>query len=151
MAYTFYPLPPSLKLCESVDSSNTRYLNQMHTPLINPLKKALDIELYNEKWFNKPLHTSTPKLVNDHDTLHFPDASLHAIPSVSELHRETDICSPTPSIEPDDYSLPPPLLLLHYIVRSLILIVFSLFVIFLRILLNHVGSLFELIKLKLSF
>ena len=49
MAYTFYPLPPSLKLCESVDSTNTRYLNQMHAPLINPLKKALDIELYNEK------------------------------------------------------------------------------------------------------
>ena len=76
----------------------------MHAPLINPLKKALDIELYNEKWFNKPLHTSTLKLVYDHYTLHFPDTSRPASPSVSELHRETNTCPPTLSIEPDDYS-----------------------------------------------
>ena len=81
----------------------------MHASLINPLKKALDIELYNEKWFNKQLHTSTPKLVYDHDSLHFPDASLLAFPSVSIIHRETHTCPPTPSIKPDDYphSSPP--------------------------------------------
>ena len=49
MIYDLYPLPPSLKLCEPVDSTDTRYLNQMHAPLINHLKKELDIELYNEK------------------------------------------------------------------------------------------------------
>ena len=38
-------------------------------------------------------------------------------------------------------TLSSPLLLLHYIVLSLILAVFSSFVIFLRMLLNHVGSL----------
>ena len=114
MAHDLYPLPPSLKPCEPVDSTDTRYFNQMHSPLINPLKKALDIELYNEKWFNKPLHTSTPKLVYDHDSLHFPDVSLPAFPSVSELHRETKTCPNTPSIEPDDYfpsSTPSPLTL----------------------------------------
>ena len=42
-AYGLYPLSPSLKPCEHVDSINTRYLNQMHVPLINPLKRALDI------------------------------------------------------------------------------------------------------------
>jgi len=77
----------------------------MHAPLINYLKRVLDIELYNKKWFNKPLHTSTSKLVYDHDTLQFPDASFPAFPSVSELHQETDTFSPTPSIEPDNYSL----------------------------------------------
>ena len=118
MAYDLYPLPPSLKPCEHVDYTDTRYLNQMHTPLINPLKRALDIELYNEKWFNKPLHTSTFKLVYDHDTLQFPDASF------PELHQEIDTYPPTPSIEPDNYSLSSPLLFVHYIVRSLILVVF---------------------------
>jgi len=52
MAYDLYPLPPSLKSCEPVDTIDTRYLNQFHTPITNPLKKALHIELYNEKWFD---------------------------------------------------------------------------------------------------
>ena len=73
MAYNLYPLPPSFKPFEPVDSTDTRYLNQMHAPLINSLKKALDIELYNDKCFNKPFQNSTPKLVYDHDTLKFPD------------------------------------------------------------------------------
>ena len=115
------------------------------------MKKALDIKLYNEKWFNEPLHTSTPKLVHDHDTLHFPDAFLPAFLSVSELNQETNKCPPIPSIEPDGYSPSSPLPLLHYIVRSLILVDFSLFVIFLRIIVNHVGSLSKLITLKLPF
>ena len=50
IAYDSYPLPPFLQPCEPVDLTDTRYLNQMHAPLINPLKKALDIELYNEKF-----------------------------------------------------------------------------------------------------
>ena len=33
MAYDVYPLPPSLKPCESIDSTDTHYLNQMHTLL----------------------------------------------------------------------------------------------------------------------
>ena len=44
-----YILLPSLKPCEPVDSTDTRYLNQVHTSLVNPLKRALDIKLYNEK------------------------------------------------------------------------------------------------------
>ena len=49
MAYDLYPLPQSLKPCETIDSIDTRYINQSHTPIANPLKKALHIELYNEK------------------------------------------------------------------------------------------------------
>ena len=73
MTYDLYPLPLSLTPCEHVNSTDIRYLNQMHAPLINSLKKALDIELYNDKCFNKPFQNSTPKLVYDHDTLKFPD------------------------------------------------------------------------------
>ena len=52
MAPDLYPLPPSLKPCEPVDSTDTRYLNQTHAPLVNPLKKFLHVERYNEKWFS---------------------------------------------------------------------------------------------------
>ena len=62
MTYYLYPLPPSLKPCEPVDTTETRYLNKSHTHITNPLKKSLHIELYNEKWFDKPLHTSIPRL-----------------------------------------------------------------------------------------
>ena len=48
MAYDLYPLPLSLKPCEPVDTTDTRYPNQSHTPITNPWKKALHIELYNE-------------------------------------------------------------------------------------------------------
>ena len=105
MAYDLYPLLLSLKPCEPIDLTDTRYLNQMHAPLINPLKRAPDIELHNEIFFIKPLHASTPKLVNDHDTLQFPNAPFPGSPSVSELHQETDTYPPITSIGPDDYSL----------------------------------------------
>ena len=38
-------LLPSLKPCEHVDGSDTRYLNQSHASIINSLKKLLNIEL----------------------------------------------------------------------------------------------------------
>ena len=47
-AVDIYILPPSLKPCEPVDSSDTRYLNQSYSPIVNPLGKPLNIELYNE-------------------------------------------------------------------------------------------------------
>ena len=48
VAYYLRPLPPSLKPCESIDSIDLRYLNHVHAPLVNPLKKTLDIKLYND-------------------------------------------------------------------------------------------------------
>ena len=94
MTYDLYLLPPPLKPCEHVDSTDTCYLNQIHAPLVNPLKRALDIELYNEKRFNKSLHISTTKLMYDHNTLKFPDESFPPFPSLSELLEETDTCLP---------------------------------------------------------
>ena len=54
MAYDVYPLPHSLKPCEPVDTTDTRYLNQSYTPVANPLKKALHVELYNENGSTNP-------------------------------------------------------------------------------------------------
>ena len=89
-----YPLTPSLKPYEPVDTTDTRYLNQSHAPLTNPLKKALYIKLYNEKWFNKPFQTSIPPFTYQLDTVQIPTESLPSFPSVIELHEETHNCPP---------------------------------------------------------
>ena len=36
-----------IKPCETVNATDTRYLNQTHAPIINLLKKQLHVELYN--------------------------------------------------------------------------------------------------------
>ena len=96
MAVDLYPLPPSLKPCEPVDSSDTRYLNQSYSPIINPLRKALNIELYNETWFDKPPRTSKPLFEYDHPALAFPECPPTPLPSVSDLHVD----SKTPYVPP---------------------------------------------------
>ena len=40
MAHDLYPLPPSLKPYEPIDSTDTRYLNHIHASLVNSLKKG---------------------------------------------------------------------------------------------------------------
>ena len=37
MAYDLYPLSPSPKPCEPIDTTDTCHLNQSHAPIINPL------------------------------------------------------------------------------------------------------------------
>ena len=39
MVYDLYHLPPSLKPCEHVDTTDSRYLNQQNSSLVNPLKR----------------------------------------------------------------------------------------------------------------
>ena len=73
MAYDLYLLPPSLKSCEPINSTDTRYLNQTHDFLVNSLKKALYTELYNEKWFSKPVPTKYSSFTYNHNTLKFPE------------------------------------------------------------------------------
>ena len=71
------------------------------------MKKALYIELYNDKWFNKPISTSVSPITYNHDTLQFPDKSPLPFPSVLELHKEINTFSPKPLVTTDDYSLLP--------------------------------------------
>ena len=60
MATDLYPLPPYLKPCKLVDSSDIRYLNQSYSPVVNLLHKPLNIVLFNETWFDKQPRTSQP-------------------------------------------------------------------------------------------
>ena len=94
-------LPASLKPREPVDSSDTRYLNQSHVPIINLLKKPLSIELYNEKWFGHPPKTSPPSFLHEHATLLFPPAATSLFPTLAKLHEDAHTSPPTPLLEDD--------------------------------------------------
>ena len=102
MTYDLYSLPPSLKSYEPIDKTKTRCLNQSHAPFTNPLKKSIHTELYNEKWFNKPLPTSIPPSTYQHHTLKMPTAPFPALPSVIELHEKTHTCPLQPLFEKVD-------------------------------------------------
>ena len=89
MATDFYSLPSSLKLCEPIDSLDIRFLNQSHPPIVNPLSKLLNMELYNETWCDKPPRKSQPLFDYNHPSLAFPDPQLTHFTSLSDLHAET--------------------------------------------------------------
>ena len=76
MAYDLNPLLPFLKPCKHIDTTDTHYLKQTHTPLVNPLRYVLHIKVYNEKWFNKPLSTCNPPFNYKNVTLQIPDKQL---------------------------------------------------------------------------
>ena len=97
IAYDLYPIPPSLKPCEPIDITDTRYLNQSHVSLTNLLKKDLHNKLYNDKLFNKPLQTSFPSFTYQHDSLKILTKSYPSLPSVIELHEEIYTCLPPSS------------------------------------------------------
>ena len=116
MSEDLYILPPTLKPCEPVGASGTRYLNQSYAPIVNPLKNPLNIELYNEKWFGAPPKTISPPFKHDHATLSFPSTVLTPFCNLSDLHDKTNTSPPAPLIEcvyTDDCSPPTPAALSH--------------------------------------
>ena len=109
MSEDIYILHPSLKPCEPVDRSDTRYLNQSHAPIINPLKKPLRIEVYNEKRFSHPPKTFPPPFFHEHATLSFPPAATSPFPTLAKLHKDTYTYPPTALFEDDLVSNDSPL------------------------------------------
>ena len=94
MAYDLYPLSPSLKPCEPIDTIDTRYLTQTYVVLVNPLKNVLRIELYNEKWFNRLLPPSAPPFTYKHTTLKIPNEQVTHFPSLVKFHKDTNTSPP---------------------------------------------------------
>ena len=105
MATDLYPLPPSLKPREPVDSSDIRYLNHSHSPIVNPLSKPLNIELYNDTCFNKSPRTSQPLFDYNHPTLTLQDDTSSPFTSVSDLHANTNTIPPSPAIDTSDTNI----------------------------------------------
>ena len=98
MDVDLYLLLPSLKPCEPVDSLDTR-LNQSYSLIVNPLRKSLSIELYNETWFDKLPRSSKPLFEYDHPALTFPECSPTSFLSVSNLHDDSKTPCAPPLIE----------------------------------------------------
>ena len=121
MTYNLCPLLPSIKPCEPMDTIYTRYLNQTHAPLIKTLNKALHIELYNGKWFDKPFKTSVSLFTYKHDTLKLSDKSVSPFTSVVDLHDEISTLPPHPLCENVDDNILPTLspLTLHKSVENI--------------------------------
>ena len=116
-----YILPPSLKPYERMDGSNTRYLNQYHTSIVNPLKILLNIKLHNGKWFDTPPPTFSPLLKPDHLTLSYPPATTSPFSRLSNIHHKTNTSPPLPLLEnvnDDDCSSLTPTALYNLILHS---------------------------------
>ena len=77
--------------------------------------------MYNEKWFSKPIPTSAPPIMYQHDTLTFSNDIPLSFPSVSDLHKGKKTCPPTPILEKDNdllSSSPSPLTLHNSLTHS---------------------------------
>ena len=112
MSEDLYILSPSLRSCEPIVSCDSPYLNQSHAPIVNPLKKYLNIELYNKRLFIKQPKTFTPPFRHDHTTLKlFPQELRTPFTTLSKIHAETYTSPPQPLIERIDtnYCSPPTL------------------------------------------
>ena len=60
-----YILPPAIFPSNPIDATDQRYLNYEHAPLASPLKQSLQIDAYNDTWFqHKP--TTTPDSSKQH-------------------------------------------------------------------------------------
>ena len=67
------------------------------------------MELYNEKWFDKPLQTTIPPFRYKRCSLKLSTESVSPFPSVVELHNDTNTCPPLLLSE----ASPPSPLVLH--------------------------------------
>ena len=102
MAIYLYYLSLSLKPCEPVDNSDSRYLNQSYFPVANSVIKLLNIDLYNKTWFDK-----TPQLLFDHNhsNLDVPALSLTSSTSLSNFNVKTKTILPPLLIEKIDANI----------------------------------------------
>ena len=92
-----YLLPPALFPSEPLDLLDQKYLDCNHAPIVSPLLKPMQIELYNDKWLDskqakiktKSTHVDLPS--NDLDSLAFKPHSKPTIPTLSELFQDNTI------------------------------------------------------------
>jgi len=91
-----YLLPPSLFPVHLLDTMDKRYLNIKFAPIVNPLKRSLKIELYNEKYLReKGEKIKTYSKINDKPLSLVDNLAFHPHPDTSylltgEIHQEYD-------------------------------------------------------------
>ena len=87
-----YPLPPAIFPSNPLDAADQRYLNYKHAPLTSPLHQTLNIESYNDMWFDTPPPT-TPSKTPDSATV-FIDRSAMQEHDVNDLSSSLPPCPP---------------------------------------------------------
>lgn len=53
LAYDLYVLPPQILPCDEIDLVDLMYLNTDFASVTHPFKTSVDIESYNNTWFDK--------------------------------------------------------------------------------------------------
>ena len=95
-----YLLPPALFPSEPLDTIDQRYLNYDYAPVQSPLKKSMQIELYNTTYFQpRPPKTKSPHVNKPSTYVDSVAFESHDIPSLSDLHRSTNTTPPEPESE----------------------------------------------------
>ena len=132
---------------EPVDGMDSRYLNLSYHPIINLLKKILDISLYNNKFYS-----STPSIVllkfdYSNKTLAFPEHSdISDYSSKKCLYSDTDKHQPHQLQSRFHLLLWPALPLYNCILVSSCVVCFSLFNMFQIVLSVVVGIQFKFLS-----
>ncbi len=92
-------LPPAIFPNDPLDTTDNRYLNFDHIPLVDPLNSALRIDLHNDTYFSMEgkqhiLQKNSPATPINDVAFSWHDA----LPSTAKLHKETDT-SPRVNLE----------------------------------------------------
>jgi len=91
-----YLLPPALSSSHPPNTINQQYIDSMHAPIVNPLRKSMKIELYNDNWLRKPsLSTLTHSTIIDQPSSEFDDLAFlphpdTPFPTTADIHAETN-------------------------------------------------------------
>ena len=103
-----YPLPPAIFPTNPLDTADQKYLNYEHAPITSPLQKPLQIEGYNDLWFDSPPPTKTKHTTPPSSTPYIDEPALnmsniqHSQPNLPTC--PPDIAAPTEQ----QHDIPPP-------------------------------------------
>jgi len=93
-----FQLPPCLSPCKPLDTPDLRYLNNSTSPIPNPLQAALDIQLYNERWFpDNTIHTRPPATNNLHPPtlpIEYDVFPTPPFPTIADMNTDLGLTTP---------------------------------------------------------
>lgn len=99
-------LPPAIYPIDPLDTTDCRYLNFDHVPLVDPLSKHLSIDMHNDTFFTKNGMKTLQKKKYGESNVDLEASKWHEIlPTIKDLHNETNTSPPT--IEADNPQQPP--------------------------------------------
>ena len=88
MTQDLYLLPPQNFPCESIDTSDLRYLNADFAPINHPLNDHFDFESYNTRWFDNRPASRPPDFILDS---YVPAVSITKIKPVGQIKDSSHV------------------------------------------------------------